>query len=160
MNRLLSLIAVLTLVPTLAFAGWNLRQSADGTADWIDGDGDTIPVGRDLHVRMADMSTAATVFVVSPITGTLTQIWTVLHGAITAADSIVTISVAPKDSTTFVDYTSQDLTVGWSGSAAGTVDTMAISGLQVDAGGVIAIRTDGASTDTALTDVIIRIEGN
>lgn len=160
MKRLLSLIAALVLVPTLAFAGWNLRQSDDGTAEWIDGDADTIPIGRDLHVRMADMSTAATVFVVSPITGTLTQIWTVLHGAITTADSLVTVSVAPADSTTFVDYTSQDLTVGWSGSAAGTMDTMTLTGVQVDAGGVIAIRTDGSSTNTALTDVTIRIEGN
>lgn len=157
MKRILGLCAVLLFVPGLAFAGWNIQQSDDGTAAWTNGTQD-IPVGRDLTVNLATVSTASTVFVVSPITGTISQIWSVLSGALATHDVTFTIGVAPKDSTTFVDY-SDPITVAFSGSAAGTMDTISPSALTVESGGVIAIRTSGYSTNTVNAEITIRIEG-
>lgn len=157
MKRILGLCAVLLFVPGLAFAGWNIQQSDDGTAAWTNGTHD-IPVGRDLTINLTDVSTASTVFVVVPITGTISQIWSVLSGAIATHDITLTVGVAAKDSTTFTDY-SDPITVATSGSAAGTMDTRVFSGLTVEGGGVIAIRTSGYSTNTVSAEITIRVEG-
>jgi hypothetical protein len=158
MKRFLPLLVALVLVPSLAFAGWNIRQSDDGTADWVNGDGETVPVGRDLTVLLENVSTASTTFLVSPIAGKVTQIQTVLHGALANADAILDVGVAPAGSTVFAPYTSSDVTLTQSSSAAGDVDTLTLSSQSVEAGGVIAIHTNGGSTNDVDVTIVIRIE--
>lgn len=158
MKRIFGLCAVLLLVPGLAFAGWNIQQSDDGTAAWTNGTQE-IPVGRDLTVKLTDVSTASTAYIVVPVTGTISQIWSVLNGAIATHDVSLTISVAPKDSLVFTDYLSQQVTIATSGSKGGTMDTATLSGVTVEGGGVIAIRTSGYSTNTISAEITIRVEG-
>jgi|DEB0MinimDraft_6_1074348.scaffolds.fasta_scaffold16809_1 hypothetical protein len=158
MKRYLPLLAALVLVPSLAFAGWNIRQDGTGTAEWVNGDGDTVPVGRDLTVLLENVSTASTTFVVSPIAGTLSQVESVLFGAIATHDISLTVSVASAGTTAFTPYATDTLDISFSNSAAGDVDTLSLSDQTVEEGGVIAITTSGYSTNDIDATLVIRIE--
>ena len=158
MKRFLPLLVALVLVPSLAFAGWNIRQSDDGTVDWVNGDGDTIPVGRDLTVLLENVSTASTTFMVSPIAGDLAQIQSVLFGAIATHDISLTVSVASVGTTAFTDY-GTTLDIAFSNSADGDVDTLTLSDQAVAVGDVIAITTSGYSTNDIDAVLVIRVEG-
>lgn len=158
MKRLLGLLGVLVLVPSLAIAGWNIRQEADGTATWINGAGETVPVGRDLTVLLEDVSTASTTFVVSPVSGTVTWIRSAMHGEISTHDVSLTMSIASSGSTTFTDAAGS-IAISFSETSSGTMDEAVItSGGTVAEGGVIAIRTSGYSTTDTDATITIRIE--
>ena len=87
-----------------------------------------------------DVSTAGTVYIGFPFACTITKINTVLGNAITLADSIVTAKNHSGGSM-------GTLTVAFSGSAAGDVDTLAPSSNNtLTADQRMSIETDGAST--------------
>jgi len=153
------LLVALVLVPSLAFAGWNIRQDDTGKTEWVNGDGDTIPVGRDLTVLLENVSTASTTFMVSPISGDLAQIESVLFGAIATHDISLTVSVASVGTTAFTPYDTDTLDIAFSNSAAGDVDTLTLSGQSIVEGDVIAITTSGYSTNDIDAVLVIRIEG-
>ena len=89
-----------------------------------------------------DVSTAQTVYVPIPFAGTLTKLTTVIGGVIGTSDDVIT----PKNS---AGSAMQTLTMTQSGSAAGDVDTVALStNNTVTDDDYITIETDGASTNT------------
>lgn len=93
-------------------------------------------------VYMADISTAGTVYFYVPFAGTLSSVGSVLGGAIATANSTITI----KDNS---GATAGTITVAYSGSAAGDIDSVALaSNNTFTAGQRVIIETDGASSNT------------
>ena len=104
-----------------------------------------------LYTSIADISTAGQVYVVSPVAGTITKIYSVINGAIATANSILT----PKIAGTAI--TGGAITVAFSGSAAGDVDSSTPTAANtIAAGQAIEIETDGASSNTV--EVVLTIE--
>jgi hypothetical protein len=100
---------------------------------------------------IADISTAGQIYVVSPVAGTITKIYSVINGAIATANAVLT----PKIAGTAI--TGGAITVAFSGSAAGDVDSSTPSAANViTAGAAIEIQTDGASSNTV--EVVLTIE--
>ena len=112
--------------------------------------------GQDLKkvyitTSIADISTAGQIYVVSPVAGTISKIYSVINGAIATANAVLT----PKIAGTAI--TDGAITVAFSGSAAGDVDSSTPSALNtITAGAAIEIETDGASTNTV--EVVLTIE--
>lgn len=104
-----------------------------------------------LTTSIADISTAGQIYVVSPVAGTITKIYSVINGAIATANSILT----PKIAGTAI--TNGAITVAFSGSAAGDVDSSTPTAANtITAGAAIEIETDGASSNTV--EVVLTIE--
>jgi hypothetical protein len=81
------------------------------------------------------------------------RVWSALNGAITGADSILTLKINGTA------VTNGTLTIAQSGSAAGDVDVMTPSALNMVAqGDAIEIETDGGSTNTVAVVLTIVIE--
>lgn len=105
-----------------------------------------------ITVELDDLSTASSTYVATPVAGTITKVYSVLHTAITTADA--TITVKPGGSAA----TGGTITVTQSGSAAGDVDSCTpTAGNSVTAGGYLEIETDGASSTTARVTLTIEI---
>lgn len=102
-----------------------------------------------LQVELTDVSTTSVAYVVVPFTGTLTQVYSVLHSSITVADSIVSVlNNAGASAGTF--------TVSYSGSAAGDIDSLTpVANNTFTAGQRLAISTDGGSTTAARLTVTL-----
>lgn len=87
------MLSLLVAVP--AFAGWNLRQNADGTTDWVRTDSknaeDSVSVGEFyLTLRMTNITSPGTFTVAVPITDVkVTLIQAVLEDAITGTDTLL-----------------------------------------------------------------------
>jgi hypothetical protein len=105
-----------------------------------------------VNVNIPDISSAQSVWVVSPIAGNITKIYTVIYGAITVGDATVTAEIGG----TLV--TDSSITIANAGSAAGVVDSSTPSAANsITAGGAIEIITDGGSTDAQIVTVTIVI---
>ena len=104
-----------------------------------------------LTTSITDISTAGQIYVVSPVAGTITKIYSVINGAIATANSILT----PKIAGTAI--TNGAITVAFSGSAAGDVDSSTPTAANaITAGAAIEIETDGGSANTV--EVVLTIE--
>ena len=104
-----------------------------------------------LTTSITDISTAGQIYVVSPVAGTITKIYSVINGAIATANSILT----PKIAGTAI--TGGAITVAFSGSAAGDVDSSTPTAANaITAGAAIEIETDGGSANTV--EVVLTIE--
>jgi hypothetical protein len=104
-----------------------------------------------LTTSITDISTPGQIYVVSPVAGTITKIYSVINGAIATANSILT----PKINN--IAITSGALTVAFSGSAAGDVDSSTPTAANaISAGQAIEIETDGGSANTV--EVVLTIE--
>lgn len=104
---------------------------------------------KELQCIITDVSTAATVYVPIPWNCTLNSAYTTLGAAITTADSVVTI----KDNG---GNTAGVISVGYSGSAAGDVDsTTFVSNNTFTQGQRVSVETDGGSTGTATLTVVL-----
>lgn len=89
----------------------------------------------------------------APFAGKITKVWSVLGGAITGADAVVT----PKIGSTAI--TGATLTIANSGSALGDVDVAHPTAANtVVFGSKLVASTDGASSTTATLDVFFEIE--
>lgn len=109
--------------------------------------------GYALVGEITDVSTAGSYWVVAPEGGTISKIYTVLHGAITGANSALSFELAG------VAVTNGGITVTQSGSAAGDVDTATPTALNtVTAGQAIEMITDGGSTGTVAVTVTFLIK--
>lgn len=105
-----------------------------------------------LNVRIPDISTAGSDWVVSPIAGTVSKIYSVIHGTIATANAALTFELGGTA------ITGAGITVAYSGSAAGDVDSATPTALNtVAAGGAIECITDGASTNAVPCDLLIEI---
>lgn len=95
---------------------------------------------RVLNYTIADVSTAETILVYVPYTGVVTGVYSVLEGAISAADATVTLK-------TSADAAMASLTIANASSAAGDIDSdTSISNSSVTAGTYLKLATDGGST--------------
>lgn len=105
-----------------------------------------------LTLDMTDISTASTVYLPSPVAGTITGIQTIINGAIASVDAIVTGKIAA------VAITGGAVTIAFSGSAAGDVDSVTPSAANtVAVGDNINFTTDGASTNTVRATIVVEI---
>jgi len=101
---------------------------------------------------ITDVSTAATVYVPMPFAGTINKVVTVLEGAISNADSIITVKNAAA-------ATMGTITVAQSGSAAGDVDTVSPSSNHtVAANSFITVATSGASQTARVLRFVIVLD--
>lgn len=100
-----------------------------------------------------DVSTAATtIYIPMAFAGTITGIRSVLHGTIATADVTLTCSV----NTTAI--TDGALTIAYSGSAAGDIDTATPSANNTfTAGDYIKVASDGASTNAVNATLMFTI---
>ena len=104
-----------------------------------------------LTAQIADISTASSTFIVMPAC-TVTNIWTVIDNAITVADAAITF-----ENNAGTALTGGAITIAYTGSAAGDVDTCAPSANNVfTEGQKLEIITDGGSTTACLTRVTIK----
>lgn len=104
--------------------------------------------------EIADVSTAETVYVPVPVTGTVVRMDTCLQGAITAADATVTLVQSD-------DSSMASVTIAQSGSAAGDVDTdTGITNASVTAGDYLKLATDGASSTAAKLLVTVTVQAS
>jgi hypothetical protein len=102
-----------------------------------------------LCLDIVDVSTAETVYFYVPFAGTLTKINTILQGAITVADS--TLTVRNNAGTSM-----GTITVANAGSAAGDLDSLTPGANNTfTAGQTGRISTDGASTTAARLLVLL-----
>jgi hypothetical protein len=105
-----------------------------------------------LTVKLSDVSTAGSAYVVAPDAGKIIKISSVLGGAIATADAEITTEINGTA------VTGGAITIATTSSAAGDVDsalpTAANSVLEND---VIEIITDGASTNTIPVEFTIVI---
>jgi hypothetical protein len=105
-----------------------------------------------LTVDMTDISTASTVYLPSPVAGTISKITTIINGAIATANSIITGKIGATT------ITNGAVTVAFSGSAAGDVDSATPTAANtVVVGSNINFTTDGASSNTVRTTIIVEI---
>lgn len=105
-----------------------------------------------LTVDMTDVSTASTVYLPSPVAGTITGIQTIINGAIATADAVITGKIAA------VSITNGVVTIATAGSAAGDVDSTTPTGANtVAVGDNINFTTNGASTNTVRATIVVEI---
>lgn len=130
-----------------ASAGQVYIADGAGSGTWTDQD-----EGMPLFLTIDNVSLASSHWVVSPISGTIGKIYTVLGTIITTGDAIITAEIGG----TLV--TDSSLTIAYSGSAVGDVDSSTPSAANtVAAGGAIEIITDGGSTVASKVQVTIFI---
>lgn len=101
-----------------------------------------------ITARITDVSTAGSYWVVAPFAGDIDAIYTVLHGTIATADAVLSFELGGTA------VTGGGITIAYSGSAAGDVDSATPTAANsVTAGQAIEIITNGASTNTVPVDV-------
>jgi hypothetical protein len=101
---------------------------------------------------IADVSTAETVLLVLPVSGTVVRFSAVLEGAITGADATVSL-------TTSADAAMASVVITQAGSAAGDVHTSeSITNATVTEGGYLKLKTDGGSTGAQRVWVTVLID--
>lgn len=108
---------------------------------------------RFVTVRIDDVSTAGSVWVVPGFRGEIKKISTVLDGAITTADAAITVEIGG------VAVTGGAITVANSGSAAGTVDTAVPTAANTfGEAQAVEVITDGGSSGTRSLMVTLECE--
>ena len=104
-----------------------------------------------LQTVIDDVSTPATVYIPIPFACTVNKVLTVLGGAVTVADSVVTCKNSAGSSM-------GTLTIAYSGSAAGDIDSLVpTSNNTFSADSKMQIDTDGASTTAAKLYVTVYV---
>ena len=95
-----------------------------------------------LTVDMTDISSAGSVWVVAPVSGKFTKLYSVINGAISNANAAITTKIAGTG------VTDGGLTIAYDSSAAGDIDEATPSDNNVVAAGqAVEIISDGGSTD-------------
>jgi len=105
-----------------------------------------------LTVDMTNISSAAVVYLPSPVAGTITKITTIINGAIATADAILTGRIGSTA------ITGGAVTIPFSGSAAGQVNSTTPTALNtVVAGNNINFTANNASTNTVRATIVVEI---
>lgn len=122
----------------------------------VDGYGTSHPLGvYYLTAELTDISTASEAWVTVPHKGggKVIRVESILHGAITAADAVLTAEINGTA------ITGVSITVANSGSAGGVRDTGTPTAANtVAAGDALSVVSDGASTTAARCTVVFTIE--
>jgi hypothetical protein len=121
--------------------------NGSGSGSWTAADNNIY-----LILELDDISTASSTWLPSPCTGTVSSIQTIIHGAITSADAIVTAEI---NGTLITD---SSITVAQSSSAAGDVDSSTPSAANTLAiGNKIEIITNGGSTNAVRMTAVLTV---
>jgi len=107
-----------------------------------------------ITVRFADVSTASSIYIPVPYGGTVTSLRSVIDGALGTADVTLTSSIGGTP------IAGGALTIAYSGSAAGDVDTATTTADNtISDNQAIRITSSGASTNTvaAMISIVIKI---
>lgn len=105
-----------------------------------------------LYSRKDNISNAGSTYVPIPYAGTIAKVISVLTGAITTADAVVTV----KNS---AGVSMGTITIAHSGSAAGDIDTLIpVSNNTVTADTFITLESNGASTNNVPVNFAIVLE--
>ena len=103
-------------------------------------------------VKIDDISTAGTIYVVPGVAGTIEKITSVINGAIATADATLTPKINESP------ITDGAITIANAGSAAGQIDTSSPSAAKtITANDAVEIETDGASTNTVSAVITLQI---
>lgn len=156
MRKLLALIVGLALFATPALAGWNIRQNADGTADWVNTKGDVSPIGAIyLNATITDIATAQTIAIPIPVTAVkVTLVQSSIDGDITTADAVVDFWRASSTGAVVEEVSKASASSGLtitaiSGAETGDVDTFSPdNGNRFEQNQVLYIHADGGPTST------------
>ena len=107
-----------------------------------------------LNIHHDDLSTATSHFIVSPIAGTITKIYSVIDRSLAGSDTVLSFEIGG------VAVTGGDITITQSGSAAGDVDSSTPSAANVVAAGqaIEVISDGGTSTGTAHAEITILMD--
>lgn len=108
---------------------------------------------RFITCHLADVSAPGQIYVVPGFRGKIKKISTVLNSAITGANAVLGAKIAGTA------VTGSAITVAFSGSASGDVDTCIPTGANTfNEDQAIEIETDGASSTTAILYITIECE--
>lgn len=163
MKKLLAAIFCTLLFVSAAEASWNVRQNDDGTAEWVQSDGDTHPIGSVyLNIQVTSVNDEATWVVVSPITDAyIDSIRAVLPDYV---GGTATLKFYTSDTTTPTLVGSQvtDASVGTLVlDTANEVKTFTpTANRTLQQGQIIYIHNDGSSTSSAGAGITITIKRN
>ena len=117
------------------------------------GSGDWGYTSHFLTLDIADITAVADYYIVSPFAGTIVKIYSVIDGTIASANKTLTASIGG------VAVTNGAITIAYSGSAAGDVDSCTPTALNtVTAGQAIKIAAAGATTNAVRVHVTIQIQ--
>ena len=107
-----------------------------------------------LTLTLNDLATAQSYWIIAPIAGNITKIYTVINKAIATADVVLTPQIGGTN------ITNGAITIATAGSGAGTIDLSSPSGARtVTAGGAIEIAGDGGTnTSGAIATVTILMD--
>jgi hypothetical protein len=107
--------------------------------------------GGSAYATITDISTSGSIYLVVPFACTVDLVYSVIDGALATADATLTIRDHSGGSM-------GTITVGYSGSAAGDVDSLTpATNNTLAAGEHIQIDTDGASTNTVACHLTFRL---
>ena len=116
------------------------------------GSGSWLPRTHTLFTTKENVSNAGSSYVPIPYAGTIAKVVSVLPGAITTADALITLK---NDA----GVSMGTLTIAHSGSAAGDVDTLVpVSNNTVTADTFITLESNGASTNNVPVHFAIVLE--
>lgn len=108
---------------------------------------------KSLSVYIPDVSTASTKYIVSPFAGDIIAITSIIEGTIATADDTLSSTIGG------VAITGGDVTIAFTGSAAGDIDSATPSAANTVAiGDYISVATDGASTNAIGATVTFTIK--
>ena len=96
------------------------------------------------------LGTATQVYIVSPYTGNVAAVYTVINGTLSTADEVLTVKTGAG--------TAGTITIAYSSSAAGDIDSLVpTSNNAVTAGAAIEIETDGGNATATICTITILI---
>lgn len=152
-------------------AGMILKQNQDGSASWEKNDSvagkhgadNTYTIGRQVvALRFADLSSAATRYVVMPVSYQVTSVYSTIDAAltVTGAHTAETFAVAIKssnssDASGAFDDASTTVDVTISGSAGGDVDSSTGLSIPLDGGEALAVGNAGKVSAGAATVYVV-----
>lgn len=106
-----------------------------------------------LSLDIASLDTVADYYLVFPYAATITKMYSVIDGAIATADKVLTMSIGG------VSVTNGALTIAFSGSAAGDIDSCTPSAANtMAAGAALKIAATGGSTGSARAHVVVQYQ--
>ena len=136
-----------------ATSGQVYVANGTGSGAWTDKNSDNLFFNKyQIQNRFNDISNAESVWFYIPRKSKMTRLVVILHGPVTAANSVLTIYI---NGVLFADT----LTVTEAGSTAGSKYTLTIGTVHsINADSTVEIRSDGGSSTTALATVSLELE--
>ena len=168
MKRIFYALFACLLLAMPALAGQNVRQNDDGGAVWVDGDGNTMPVGdTGIVIYVDDFSEPLTNWVVTHRKGKIKKVYSVVNDGFSG--NIVLdfghrgsgLGEGTNDAISSPSGVANTLTITASGSAGGDVDTLDTSdwfNTSVTPGQSIYIHGDGGASTAVSGSIVIIVE--